>query len=137
PAPPSLPRAPARLAYQPPARHLPEPPAAPRLGFRLVPTAYAEPAPPSHSVGLAGGWAVQVGAFDAPGQARHATALARDEARTMLGHAREAVVAVRHGHAVLWRARLTGLSREAAMGACRQLAHHRAACIVLSPDAQS
>ncbi len=128
---------PAQLAYQAPPRRLPPPPTAHRMGFRFVPTAFAEPPPPPRSFTLAGGWAVQVGAFAAPDQARHAAALARVDARALLGHARPVVAAVRHGHAVLWRARLTGLSREAALDACRQLSHRHAACMVLSPDAQS
>ena len=80
---------------------------------------------------------MQVGAFSDPGQARHATGAAQARARAVLGHARPMVEAVRHGHAVLWRARLTGLSREAAVRACTQLSRHHEGCLVLSPDAQS
>ncbi|MGH7043382.1 MAG: SPOR domain-containing protein, partial [Acetobacteraceae bacterium] len=115
----------------------PSPPRPPRMGFRLVPTAFAEPPPPPRSFGVAGHWAVQVGAFSDPAQARHATGEARVQARATLGGAHPLVEAVRHGHAVLWRARLAGLSREAAMRACTQLSQHHEACMVLSPDAQS
>jgi Transglycosylase SLT domain/SPOR domain len=128
----------AQVAYLAPPHYLPRPPAPPRaLGFRLVPTAFAEPPPPPRSFGLAGGWAVQVGAFLDPTQARHAAGLAQARAHAELGGARPMMEPVRHGHAVLWRARLTGLSREAAVRACQQLSRERNACMVLSPDAQS
>lgn len=53
----------------------------------------------------------------------------------MLANARPAVGTVRNGASTLYRARLAGLSREAAMQACEKLSR-RGACIVLSPDAQ-
>jgi len=43
---------------------------------------------------------------------------------------------VREKNATLYRARLTGLSREAAVSACEKLRGH-GACAVLSPEAQS
>ncbi|MGC8477391.1 MAG: lytic transglycosylase domain-containing protein [Acetobacteraceae bacterium] len=138
PPPPPRPRAPpSRLALVMPPRSLPRPPAPPRIGFRFVPTAYAEPAPAPRVFHLDGGWAVQVGAFVVPSQARHATGLAQSRARALLGHARPQVTAVRVGRAVLWRARLTGLSRQAAVQACQTLERERNACMVLSPEAQS
>jgi hypothetical protein len=42
---------------------------------------------------------------------------------------------VHQGHTVLYRARLVGLSREAAVQACGHLAHGRTSCMVLSPEA--
>ena len=42
---------------------------------------------------------------------------------------------VHQGHTVLYRARLIGLSREAAVQACGHLAHGRTSCMVLSPEA--
>ena len=54
----------------------------------------------------------------------------------MLAGARPVVGTVKQAHATLYRARLTGLSREAAVQACEKLAHH-GACMVVSPDAQS
>ncbi len=127
----------AQVAYLAPPPRLPPPPRPPRMGFRLVPTAFAEPPPPPRSFALSGGWAVQVGAFSDPAQAHRAAGEAQARARTVLGSARPLVEAVRHGHAVLWRARLGGLSREAAVRACTQLSYHHAACMVLSPEAQS
>ena len=44
---------------------------------------------------------------------------------------------VRQGSGTLYRARLTGLSHEAAAHACEKLARARTNCMLVSPDAQS
>ena len=85
----------------------------------------------------AGGWAVQVGAFNNPGLASSATASARGQAPDVLGAARPTIAGVKQGSGTLYRARLTGLSREAAAHACERLARARTTCMVVSPDAQS
>ena len=54
----------------------------------------------------------------------------------MLASARPTVAGVREPHGTLYRARLTGLSRDAASQACERL-RGRTNCIVLSPAAQS
>jgi hypothetical protein len=46
------------------------------------------------------------------------------------------VASVHETRGTLYRARLTGLSREAAVTACEKLRGH-GACMVLSPEAQS
>ena len=86
---------------------------------------------------MSGGWAVQVGAFGKESQAHAAAGVAKQRAREPLGEARPAVISVNQGHAKLWRARLTGLSRNAAIEACQKLSRSRTNCIVLSPNAQS
>ena len=106
-----------------------------RAGFHLIGRAYAEPAPPRGEGSE--GWAVQVGAFGREGEAQAAIGLAKAEAHSQLGRAHSAVASVHQTHAVLWRARLTGLSREGALKACHSLAHSRKSCVVLSPEAQS
>jgi len=116
----------------------PPPPPPPSRGFHLVPPAYAETVPFHHAGGPAtGGWAIQVGAFANETQAQAALSTARERARVELAVAHPHVASVHTARAVLWRARLTGLSREAAATACEKLAHGRASCIVLSPEAQS
>lgn len=115
----------------------PPPPVAAR-GFSLISPAIAgnlavRPA----AGGTNGPWAIQVGAFASEGLARAAAEAARGQARDVLASARPAVGAARVGSGTLYRARLAGLSREAAMQACEKLARSRGACIVLSPDAQS
>ena len=128
----------ARQAPQQLALVSPPPPApAPRAGFRLIPSAVAEPIPMRHGGPTAGQWAIQVGAFSSEGMAQAAVGSAREHARAELAVARPMVAGVHQGRAVLYRARLTGLSREAAVQACEHIAHGRMSCVVLSPESQS
>jgi len=99
----------------------------------------AEPVPFRRfaAAGPAGGqWAVQVGAFAAESQARLALGNAREHAHVELAVAHPYVASVHVSHGVLWRARLTGLSHEAAVQACEKLGRMRLGCVVLSPDSQ-
>ena len=102
--------------------------------FRLVGPAYAAAAPAYR--GSPGEWAIQVGAFGNEGLARNAVGNAREQAGQVLSSAHPTVAGVREPHGTLYRARLTGLSRDAATQACERL-RGRTNCIVLSPDAQS
>ena len=105
----------------------------PRSRFSLMSSANAAPA----SRVEVGSWAVQVGAFANPGLATSATTAAKGQAREALGAARTQVAGVRQGNGMLYRARLTGLSRSAASQACEKLARARTSCMLVSPDAQS
>jgi hypothetical protein len=118
---------------------LPPPPAPPHGGFRLIASANAADAAPARHFGPAapGQWAIQVGAFANQGQAHNALIAAQDHARVELVVAHPFVASVHQGHTVLWRARMTGMSRETAIGACEKITRGRSNCIVLSPDAQS
>ncbi|MBC7801235.1 MAG: lytic transglycosylase domain-containing protein, partial [Gemmatimonadaceae bacterium] len=134
---------PPRYAAPEPARAAPPrqyaalvPSAPPRGGFSLVSPANAAPIGRSPA-GSGGSWAVQVGAFENANLASAATSAARDTARSVLAAARPAVSTVRQGRTTLYRARLTGLSRDAAAQACERLARTRTNCMVVSPDAQS
>jgi Transglycosylase SLT domain/SPOR domain len=120
------------LALPPPVA----PPQAPRGGFRLVPVANAEPIPERRSFSRSGGWAIQIGAFSKPVQAHVAIESARVHARDALDVAHPVVASVHERNATLYRARLTGLSHDAAVSACEKLRGH-GACVVLSPEAQS
>jgi hypothetical protein len=84
-----------------------------------------------------GQWAIQVGAFNNQGQARGALTAAQDHAHVELTVAHPYVASIHQGRTVLWRARMTGMSRETAVQACEKITHARSSCIVLSPDAQS
>ena len=95
-----------------------------------VPRAATPAAQPARG-SAAGGWSVQVGAFASENLARAAATQARD--RVALLGARPAVVPVRQGRDTLYRARVTGLSREAALSACQRIGG-RAGCIVVSPE---
>jgi len=121
------------------AAQMPFSPAPRPLGFSLVSRANAEPTGrhTGPAAGGAGNWAVQVGAFANESLASAATASARGQAREVLAYARTVVAGVRQPGGVLYRARLTGLSRDAAAHACERLQRSRTSCMVVSPDAQS
>ena len=112
--------------YAPPQRH--------DQGMHLVGSANAAPAPTYR--GTPGQWAIQVGAFGSEGLAHVAVGAARDQAGGVLFGAHPMVAGVREPHGTLYRARLTGLSRETATQACERL-RGRGSCIVLSPESQS
>ncbi len=105
-------------------------------GFHLIARAEAAPAP-MHAGAGTGGWGIQVGAYASESQAEHAVGAARAGAHGVLGASHPAVASVHQGHGLLWRARLTGLSREAAVQACGKLAHGHTGCLVVSPESQS
>jgi hypothetical protein len=133
-----LPEPPRPAARQAPQQYaLMTPPPTPHTGFRLIPAAVAEPIAMHHGGSTSGEWAIQVGAFSSEGLAHAAVGSAREQARTELAVAHPFVAGVHQGHGVLYRARLTGLSRDAAVQACGRLAHSRMNCVVLSPESQS
>jgi hypothetical protein len=113
------------------------PPPEPPRGFHLIAPANADTLPQHRGGPANGNWAIQVGAFANEGQARAAAETARSEAREALGQAREAIGLVHQGHGMLFRARLVGVSRDAAVQACERLSKNRTACVVVSPEAQS
>lgn len=134
----SLPTPPRPSSYDAPRQYalvLPPPPP-PGRGFHFIARANAEPAPIWRGGPRTGDWGIQVGAYDKEGQARVAVGTARNQAHIQLASAHSIVMKVHAGHAMLWRARLTGLSRETAMKACGKLSHTRLGCIVLSPQSQ-
>jgi hypothetical protein len=108
-----------------------------RQGLHLINPAMADTLPLRGGGGPSGAWAIQVGAFGNESLARAAVGSAKDQAHENLAVARPMVASVQQGHAVLYRARLLGLSHEAAMQACERLSHGRTSCTVLSPAAQS
>ncbi len=109
----------------------PSPPPPPR-GLSLVPQAAAGSLPGGlRAPAPSGAWAVQVGAFSSEQQARGAAAAARDSAGQP--SARPAVTPVAQGRATLWRARVTGLSRENAAQVCGRM-RERGSCMVVSPE---
>ena len=142
-SPPSRPFAVAQAEARPSA---PERPA--QRGFFLVPPAQAGtlPAPVARQNGMppgvlragvpsapaaSGNWAIQVGAFASENLARDAAGQARSGA----GNGSLSVTPVAQGRGTLYRARVTGLSRDAAQSACDRL-RARGSCMVISPDAQ-
>jgi D-alanyl-D-alanine carboxypeptidase len=82
----------------------------------------------------AGFWSVQVGAFSSPGQARAVAESARSVARDLLSGARvEVPTTAPLGSTVLYRARLAGISSNAATQACARLGEQRLPCMVVPP----
>lgn len=114
------------------------PPAPPHGGFRFIASANAaDAAPVRRGQAGPGQWAIQVGAFANQGQAHNALLAAQGHAHVELAVAHPFVATVHQGRTVLWRARMTGMSRDTAIQACEKITHGRSNCIVLSPDAQS
>ncbi len=124
---------PETAAYRP--QPLP-PPSPPAPGFRFV--ASAPPAPPFHSAGSPGGWAIQVGAYADPRQARVAADLARAQTGVLALPAQSTVgQTTRPDGSVLYRARVTGLSGVSAEDACRRLRANGRDCILVPPQGMS
>ena len=105
-------------------------------GFHLIPHAYADTLPQRSGGPVSGNWAIQVGAFGSEAQARIAAEAAKHHAHDLLATAQLHVGTVHQSHGTLYRARLLGLSRDAATAACERLSHH-GNCMVVAPDAQS
>jgi cell division septation protein DedD len=132
------PRASSQQRTQQYALVLPPPAPPSHGGLRFIQQAVAEPVPFHHGGAPTGQWAIQVGAYSNERQAHAALGTARERAATELAVAHTSVSGVHQGHVVLYRARWTGLSRDAAVQACQRLAHGRtSSCMVVSPESQS
>ncbi len=91
------------------------------------------PAMAAESMAMGGrNWGVQVGAYGNRQQA----AAAAGAAHGAVGHASAMVASVQAGHATLYRARLGGMTHEAAVQACQRLGHHKGSCLIVSPASQ-
>lgn len=112
----------------PPSRH---------GGFLIASANAADSAVVRRGPAASGQWAIQIGAFANQGQARGALSAAEGHAHVELAVAHPFVASVHQGRTVLWRARMTGMSRDTAVQACEKITHARSTCIVLSPEAQS
>jgi cell division septation protein DedD len=109
------------------------PPSQGKDGIHLIPRAMADTLPRgANSAGA--GWAIQVGAYANSALARAAAETAQNKVQALGSKAM--VGSVKQGSATLYRARLVGLSHDAALQACQKLGKS-SSCIVLSPDAQS
>lgn len=116
----------------------PPPPPPTRGGFRLISAANAADAIPLRRGAAAPGqWAIQIGAFNSEDIAHGALQTAHSHAGAELAVAHPHVSTVHQGRNILWRARMTGMSRDTAIQACERITHTHGTCIVLSPEAQS
>ncbi len=81
-----------------------------------------------------GAWAIQLGAFTDPDQARRMAESARSLAPVQLGSAQAVLgTTAPFGERVLYRARLAGLTWDAALAACGQLTSQRQSCVAVPP----
>jgi len=91
-------------------------------------------APPPAAASAYGPYAIQVGAFTSSGQARFATTMARQAAYTPLAGAQSLVQPTPSlGRGIFYRARLAGLSQNAAAQACTALRDQGMACLIVPP----
>lgn len=105
-------------------------------GLHFISSAMAEPLPTAHRLGASqggGAWAIQVGAYNSATQAQSAAGEAHSRAGVQLASARTAVSSVASPRGHLYRARLTGLSHDEAVAACRRIAGRSTPCVVVSP----
>ena len=149
PPPPAPPR-PAEPAYQSTltastvAMSLPPPPPAPsrtqsRPDFSLVPPAMADTPPRTMQASFSPApgrahWAIQVGAYSNPSNARAALGIAELSAVSQLVNGQAMVQSIRRGGKTTYRARVVGLPHEDAVNACNRLSGGPTGCVVISPD---
>jgi cell division septation protein DedD len=120
----------------------------PSRGFQFISAARATPAPvssspeavapppaPAASAAL-GGWSIQVGAFRSVAPARGAIERARHAAPDLLAHALAATPDIETPNGRFVRARLVGLSPEAARAACRLVERRGQGCFTVAPAAR-
>jgi D-alanyl-D-alanine carboxypeptidase len=79
----------------------------------------------------AGGWMIQVGAFDDERDAKQRLAAARSKAERLLGQADPFTERVDKGERTLFRARFAGLDKDGAESACKQLKRGEIPCMML------
>jgi D-alanyl-D-alanine carboxypeptidase len=79
------------------------------------------------------GWGVQVGAFPDPSQSHAAVQAARTVMAGALAGTASVIMPVPHEGRTLYRARLMGLSPQAAMTACGELTRRGFACFTVPP----
>ena len=101
--------------------------------LRAMPAVTARP-PVRAKPGQAGRWSIQVGAFRRFAQAHLAVTRAARLAPLQLRAAAISISSVAAQSGTLYRARLTGLSRTAAEGACRRLIGREMECVAVPPS---
>lgn len=100
----------------------------------IIGTANAAPAlAGSLPAARAGGWAIQVGAYNDKMQSQRAVNQATQKAGTLLDSATPHLMEVSTAKGTLYRARLTGLDEKTARRACAQLSKSGQNCLTLPP----
>jgi hypothetical protein len=104
-------------------------------GFHLISSAMADTLPVRRGGGVpTGQWAIQVGAYGKESQAKAAIGTAKAQAHETIGNARTLVAGIQHGRDKLYRARITGLSHDAAVQACARVSRGHGTCMIVPPD---
>ena len=100
-------------------------------GNLAVARAQGSPIRPAMATGR---WAIQVGAFASPGEARRTAESVRSLAPAELGGAQAVLgTTAPFGGQVMYRARLAGLSATSAAAACRDLRAQSQTCVAVAP----
>lgn len=107
---------------------------------RLQPAAYTSgPAPRAAGTARAaatkGSWIIQVGVFSNKSSAKRVAREAADLIPNLPPHAEVGIMPLRRDGKQLYRARLTGVSREFAIEACRKLEMHQRDCLAYDSNA--
>jgi D-alanyl-D-alanine carboxypeptidase len=90
-----------------------------------------EPAAPARSIKARTGWIVQVGAFASESEAKQHIEEAQSKARKLLGRADPFTEPVTKDDKTYYRARFSGLERDQAEAACKQLRRSDIACMTV------
>jgi hypothetical protein len=106
-------------------------------GFALIPSAMADTPSPRSIPSTGTGWAIQVGAYNTPSNAKAALGIAELSAVSVLMHGQPLVMRVDLASGTKYRARIVDLPHEQAIDACLRLSGGPTGCVILSPDAQS
>jgi D-alanyl-D-alanine carboxypeptidase len=77
------------------------------------------------------GWSIQIGAFEAEGEARDKLSSAQTKVKDMLGRADPYTETVTKGDKTLYRARFAGFDRDSAEAACKALKKNEFQCMAL------
>jgi D-alanyl-D-alanine carboxypeptidase len=116
------------LAVDPPPA--PAPLSAPSATNALPRSARTQSAVPQ-SAAVHSGWIIQVGAFDAEGEARQKLSAVQAKAGSLLGRADPFTEPVVKGDKTLYRARFAGLQKNEAEAICRQLKRNDIDCMTI------
>ncbi|HWB45768.1 MAG TPA: SPOR domain-containing protein [Hyphomicrobiaceae bacterium] len=127
---------PAVIALPPRAGDPPNLDSAPIIPPRPVPVAHRIAAPqPSPPATIAGGYVIQIGAFQSAAEAEQRLAAVRGHAGTLLARKSPVTQQVTLGGKVLYRARYTGFAAQAdAAAACAQLKRRHVDCLPMKAD---
>jgi D-alanyl-D-alanine carboxypeptidase len=123
------PVAPARAASTPAAEVVPlKTAAAPAVA--PAPKSLPEPVASERKIARSG-WSIQIGAFEAEGEARDKLSSAQSKVKDMLGRADPYTETVNKGDKTLYRARFAGFDRDGAEAACKALKKNEFQCMAL------